>query len=318
MRRRDLLYSVAAISTGAARAVAQQPRADARVGWLAHGDTMPRHFFDDALARLGWVEGKNLTVMRRFGGSAGERLATAAADLVAQHPDVIAALGIADAQFVLRQTRGIPIVLVLAANDVTRQGLATSLAHPGGNVTGVISVAGELVPKLVQLAHELVPKAGRVSVLIDPRKDPEPAARMGAALGITIVSRHASHPDELDAAFAAAASDGDQAIVIQFNAITIEERARVTGLASRFRLPAVYAMREFVDAGGLLSYGPVIRDNFERAAALVDKILRGAKPANLPIEQPARFELIINLKAAQELGLTVPQSLLTRADEVIE
>jgi ABC-type uncharacterized transport system substrate-binding protein len=290
----------------------------ARLGWLAHGDIMPRHFFDDALVRLGWIEGKNLKIERRFAGSAGERLTTAAAELVAQHPDVIVALGIADAQALLQQTHAIPIVLVLATNDVIRQGLAGSLAHPGGSVTGAISIAGDLVPKLVELAHELIPGARRVSVLIDPRKDPEPDARVGAAIGIKLVSRHATRPDELDTAFAAASSDGDQAIVVQFNAITIEERARVIALASRFRLPAIYAMREFIEAGGLISYGPVIRDNFERAAALVDKILRGARPADLPIEQPTKFELVINLKTAKALGLTVPQSIFTRADEVIE
>jgi putative ABC transport system substrate-binding protein len=130
--------------------------------------------------------------------------------------------------------------------------------------------------------------------------------------------RRASRPDELDEAFAAAAADGDQIIVVQFSALSFEERWRVVSLAARFRLPSIYPTREYVEAGGLLSYGPVIRDNFERAAVLVDKILRGASPAELPIEQPTHFELVINLKTAKALGLTVPQSLLQRADEVIE
>jgi putative ABC transport system substrate-binding protein len=138
------------------------------------------------------------------------------------------------------------------------------------------------------------------------------------ALGITMLVRRASRPDELDEAFAAAAADGDQIIVVQFSALSFEERWRVVSLAARFRLPSIYPTREYVEAGGLLSYGPVIRDNFERAAVLVDKILRGASPAELPIEQPTHFELVINLKTAKALGLTVPQSLLQRADEVIE
>jgi putative ABC transport system substrate-binding protein len=130
--------------------------------------------------------------------------------------------------------------------------------------------------------------------------------------------RDVSRPEQLDAAFAAASADGNQAVIVQFSALTFEERARVVGLAERFRMPAIYPLREYVEAGGLLYYGPVIRDNFKRTAVLVDKILRGAKPADLPIEQPTRFELVINMKAAKAFGLTIPPSILTRADEVIE
>lgn len=317
MRRRQFLAVLSGLVV-AVPAAAQQPRSGARVGWLAHGDAMPRHFFEEALARLGWIEGKNLVLERRFVGSAGERLAADVAELVGLQPDVIVALGLSDARAVLGLTRAIPIVLVTAGKDVVEQGMAASLARPGGTVTGTLSIAGELVPKQVELAHELIPGAGRVSVLIDPRKDPEPEASIGKALGLTIISRHASLPDELDAAFAAAASDGDKAVVVRFSAITVEERERLASLAARFRLPAVYSLREHVEAGGLISYGPVLRDNFERAAALVDKILRGASPADLPIEQPTKFELVINMKAAKALGLAVSPAILARADEVIE
>jgi len=168
--------------------------------------------------------------------------------------------------------------------------------------------------------HELLPGASRVSFVGDPRNpgftDLSPS--VGEALRLTVVSRRASRPEDLDAAFAAAAADGDRAIVVQFVALTFEERWRLTELAARFRLPAVYPLREYVAAGGLISYGPAIRDNFERAAVLVDKILRGAKPADLPIEQPAHFELVVNQKAANALGLVVPQSIIASADEVIE
>jgi putative ABC transport system substrate-binding protein len=318
MKRRDLLLA-AALLAGVSPAVAQQPPTHARVGWIAHGDEMPRHFFDDALARLGWVEGKNLTIERRFVGSTGEQLGGAAGELVAWRPDLIVALGTIDARPVLALTRTIPIVVVTAADPVA-QGLGTSLARPGGNVTGAALANPELVPKLVELVHDLIPAAGRVSVLRDPRSPGtvELPLSVGEALGLTIINRHASRPDELDTAFAAAASDGDRAIVVQLSPLSLGERWRVIALAARFRLPAVYPLRAYVEAGGLLSYGPVIRDNFERAAALVDKILRGANPAELPFEQPTHFELVVNLKTARELDLTIPPAILDLADEVIE
>jgi putative ABC transport system substrate-binding protein len=319
MRRRDLLAgSIVVLS--ASWAAAQQPApAHVRIGWLAHGDTMPRHFFDEALARLGWVEGKNLSIQRRFGGSGGEKMAEAAAELVAWHPDVIVALGTIDAHPVLELTRTIPIVVVTAADPV-KQGIAASLARPGANVTGTALGNGELVPKLLELVHELIPASGRVSVLGDPRSpgNVEVPASVAMALGETIVARRASRPDELDTAIAAAAADRDRAMVVQMSPVSFEERWRVVALAARFRLPTVYPLRDYVEAGGLLSYGPVIKDNFDRAAALVDKILRGARPADLPFEQPTHFELLVNLKTANALGLTIPPLILARADEVIE
>jgi putative ABC transport system substrate-binding protein len=280
---------------------------------------MPRHFFDEALTRLGWVEGKNLAIERRFGGIGGEHIATAAAELVAWHPDVIVAMGTIDARPVLVLTRAIPIV-VLTAADPVGQGLVTSLARPGGNVTGTALGNSKLIPKLLELIRDLVPAAHRVSVLHDPQSagSIEVPVSVGKAFGQTIVSRHVSSLDDLDAAFAAAASDGDGAIVVQLSPLTMAKRSRVVGLAARFRLPAVYPLRDYVEAGGLLSYGPVLSDNFKRAAALVDKILRGAKPADLPMEQPTHFELVVNLKTANALGLTIPPSILARADEVIE
>jgi putative ABC transport system substrate-binding protein len=317
MRRRDLL--AAPILAVALPAAAQQLPAHARLGWLAHGDTLPRHFFDEALARLGWVEGRNLTVERRFSGSAGERETGAAAELVAWRPDVIVALGTIDALPVLALTRSIPIVVVTSADPV-RQGLAASLARPGGNVTGTAAASFELFPKLLELIHELVPKASHVSILGDPRNPGyiKPPASIGEALGLNIVMRYASRPEELDMAFAAAAAEGDSGVVVQFSAISFEERWRVVALAERFRLPAVYPVRGYAEAGGLLSYGPVIRDNFERTAVLVDKILRGVSPADLPIERPTHFELVVNLKTAKTLGLAIPPLILARADEVIE
>ena len=293
--------------------------ATARIGWLAHGDTMPRHAFEQTMARLGWAEGQNLTVERRFSGSAGENLATEAAALVDFKPDVIVAMGAVDAIAIQAISRSIPIV-VITANDPVGQGLAVSLSRPGRNVTGTASITGELLPKLIDLVHELLPKAQRVSVLGNPTNPGhiEPSDAIGKPLGLTIVRRHATRPDELEPAFASAVADADQAMVVQFSALTFEERSRVAALERRFRMPCVYGSREYVEAGGLISYGPVFRENFERAAVLVDKILRGATPADLPIERPMRFELVINLKTARIIDLTVPETLLARADEVIE
>jgi putative ABC transport system substrate-binding protein len=260
---------------------------------------MPRHFFDEALARLGWIEGRNLTIERRISGAAGDQEASTAAEIVAWKPDVIVALGTIDARPVLALTRTIPIVVVTSADPV-RQGLAASLARPGGNVTGTTAASIELFPKLLELARELVPGAVQISILGDPRNPGYTAPPTAAveALGFTAVERHASRPEDLDHAFAAAALEGDRAIIVQFSAVAFEERWRVTRLAANLRIPAIYPIRDYADAGGLISYGPVIRDNFERAAVLVDKILRGASPAELPIEQPTHFELVINLKTA--------------------
>ena len=316
MRRREFLLA-AALLAGASRTAAQQPPANARVGRLAHGDTMPRHFYDEALARLGWVEGKNLVIERRFGGSTGKQIASAAAELVAWRPDVIVALGTIDARPVLALTRAFSLP---SARSRASKGLGTSLARPGGSVTGIAAPTGELVPKLLELARDLIPGADRVSLLRNPEApgNVEPPAAVGAALGLKIAIRGASRPDELDAAFAAAASDGDRAMVVQMSPLTFEEPWRVAGLAARFRLPAVYPVRDYAEAGGLLSYGPVLSDNFKRCAALVDKILRGASPAELPFEQPTHYELVVNLKTAKALALTIPPSILVRVDEVIE
>jgi ABC-type uncharacterized transport system substrate-binding protein len=209
VRRREFAIAVV-MTAGSWPAVAQQSPPLAHVGWLAHGDTMPRRFFDEAMARLGWMEGKNLSIERRFSGSAGEQIAEICATLVASRPHVIVAMGAQDAKPLLALTRTIPIVVITAADPIGA-GLATSLARPGGNVTGVAAVTAELAPKVFELVREFPPAADRVSVLADPNTNKELPRSVGEALGLAIVSRYASRPDELESAFAAAASDGDQA-----------------------------------------------------------------------------------------------------------
>ena len=274
------------------------------------------------MARLGWVEGRNLSVERRITGGDLERRKTAAIELVAANPDVVVAAGIADALPVHEQTRTLPIV-VITGRDIVEAGLADSLARPGGNITGIVNLGGELDGKRIELLHELVPAATRISFLASARL-PRSAARSAAIeavarpLGLSVTARPVSEAAEIAGAFAASAADHDQAILVEAGAPIVEDRRRVLALAEQYRLPAIYENREFVENGGLLSYGQVFQENFERAAALVDKIPKGARPADLPIEQPIRFELVVNLKTAQSLGLTIPPSILARADEVIE
>jgi len=320
-RRRHLLLGAAA-ATLIQRAAAQEAPKSAHIGFIVTNEAYPRHLFDAALARLGWIEGRNLTVERRVTGVDPERRKTSAVELIAASPDVIVAAGILDALPVRAQTRSIPIV-VITGRDLVETGLADSLARPGGNVTGIANLGGELDGKRLELLHELVPVATRISFLAYGSL-PKSIARataigvMARSLGLKVIARPVSAAEEIDAALAASAADHDQGILIEAGAPILENLPRVVALAATYRLPAVYERREFVDVGGLLSYGQVFHENFERAAAFVDKILKGAKPADLPIEQPTRFELVINLKTAQELGLTLPPSILARADEVLE
>ena len=322
MRRRDVLLGMAAAVAAGWGAVAQEAPKSARIGFIVTGELWPRRHFDEAMQRLGWAEGRNLTVERRVTGEDPERRKIAAAELVATNPDVIVAAGTLDAQTLLPLTRTIPIV-VIRGQDLVEEGLANSLAHPGGNVTGIVVRGEELDGKRLQLLRELMPAVARISVLgytRGPRSAPRAAAieALARPLGMRVTARMVSEAGEIDGAFAASAADHDQAVLVQGSSLIFENQPRLIALAARYHLPAIYQLREFVDSGGLLSYGEVTRENFERAASLVDKILKGAKPADLPVEQPTRFELVVNLKTAKALGLTIPPAILARADEVIE
>jgi putative ABC transport system substrate-binding protein len=321
VKRRDVLLGGAATAV-AWRAGAQEAPKSAHVGFIVTGEAFPRRWFDEAMRRLGWVEGRNLVVERRVTGEDPERRKTAAAELIAANPDVIVAAGLIDALPVRAQTRTIPIVLIDGV-DLVESGLADSLAHPGGNVTGIVRLGEELDGKRLELLRELMPEATHISVLAYARL-PRSVARVTAVealarpLGLRVAARQVSQAGDIDSAFAASAAEHDQAILVQGGAVAFENQRRVIALAAQYRLPAVYELREFVEGGGLLSYAQVWRESFERAAALVDKVLRGTRPADLPVEQPTRFELVVNLKTAKTLGLTIPPSILARADEVIE
>ena len=321
MRRRDMLLGAAAAAAGWGAGAQEAPKI-AHIGFIVTGEAFPRGWFDEAMRRIGWVEGRNLIVDRRVTRMDQEERKTAAAELVAARPDVIVAAGIVDALPVHALTRSIPIV-VISGIDLVEAGLAESLARPGGNVTGMTALGGELDGKRLELLRELVPAATRISVLADagsPISVPRirAIAALARPLGLRVSARLARNTDELIGAFAAIAADNDQAVLVQGSPLATNNRPQIAALVAQYRLPAIYDNRVNVEDGGLASYGGVWQENFERAAALVDKILKGAKPADLPIEQPTRFELVINLKSAKALGLTIPPSILARADEVIE
>jgi putative ABC transport system substrate-binding protein len=275
----------------------------------------------DTLRHLGWVEGRNLIIERRFADSE-ESYHKAAAELAAAGPDVLFGAGAPDVAALLTQTHRIPIVFA-AASDPVALGFVESLGRPGGNVTGVSTMTPELELKQLELLRELLPEARRVAMLRDA-KNPGSESRLAIdmksapSLGLTLVPRQIRGLAEIEGAFSATAAERDDAIHVEFSGATLIERGHIVALASRYRLPAIYGVRPYAEAGGLLAYGPIYAENFRRAATLVDKILRGAKPSELPVEEPTRFELVINAKSAKELGLTVPLSLITRADEVIE
>ena len=254
-----------------------------------------------------------------------ERLPALAAELVALKVDVIVAPNTAQALAAKQATRTLPIVFAFVADPVA-SGLVTSLARPGGNVTGLSSLTPELVGKRLELLTQAVPGVSRVAVLWQPGaqgertdKDMLKGADVAArALGVRLQFVEARGPADFDRAFSDMTRARAGALTVLGSTMFISERRRLVDLAAKNRLPAVYARREYVDAGGLMSYGPNLADLFRRAATYVDKILKGAKPADLPVEQPTKFELVINLKTAKALGLTIPQSLLGRADEVIQ
>jgi putative ABC transport system substrate-binding protein len=275
------------------------------------------------LRELGWVDGKNIVIEYRWAEGRADRLPDLAAELVRLKVDVIFAANTSVALAAKNATGTIPIVMA-TGGDPVGLGLVASLARPGGNVTGLsFSVGMETVGKGLELLKETVPKVRRVAVLSNPAnpshalaiKNVSDAAR---AVRMQLQLLEARGPNEFDNAFAAMARERAEALLVVLDPFFGIHRAQLRDLAAKNRLPAMYGSREYPEAGGLMSYGADFRHNFRRSATYVDKILKGAKPADLPIEQPTRFELVINMKTAKALGLTIPQSLLLRADQVIE
>ena len=323
MRRRDLIKLVgSAAICWPLLSRAQQPPKIYRLGYLAPARIRTLvEALETGLRELGYVEGKNLKIEYRFGGHDPEALAKLAAELVALGPDAIVTFATPPAIAAKRATTTIPIVM--ATGDPLRAEIVASLARPGSNITGVALYASELSGKRVEVFKEAVPGIARLAILGNAKnpvsqyswEDTQPAARQRAIEPQLFMVRGS---DELAGAFAAMQRTGASAVVILPDPMFNTWRRQIIALAAERGLPAMSQSREYVEDAGLISYGPNIPDMIRRSAALVDKVLKGAKPAELPIEQPTKFELAINLKTAKALGLTIPASLLARADEVIE
>jgi putative ABC transport system substrate-binding protein len=328
-RRRFIEVIAGGLLTAPLVAEAQQAAKIARIGYLASNLAANPHLaeaFRQGLRDLGYVEGRNIVIEYRSAEGKPERFPALAAELVALKVDVIVLAGGTLAALAAKQaTRTIPIVFPAAADAVT-SGLVTSLARPGGNVTGLSFLGPEIIGKRLEQLKQAVPGVSRVAVLWQPGalgertdKDILKEAEVAAlALGVRPQFVEARGPGDFDRAFSDMTKARAGALTVWSTPMFLSERRRLVDLAVKNRLPAVYPWREFVDAGGLMSYGPNQADMFRRAATYVDKILKGAKPGDLPVEQPTKFELVLNLKTAKALGLTIPQSVLGRADQVIE
>jgi putative ABC transport system substrate-binding protein len=304
-------------------ASAQQAGKVFKVGFLTAGAPIAEiTALGDALRELGWIEGKNIVWERRYADNRLDRLPELAAELVRLKVDVIMAAGTIAPLAAKRATATIPIVMT-AAGDPIGSGLISSLARPGGNVTGISMMVPELGGKRLELLKDLLPRMSRVAVLWDAA-NPYPLAvfketeRAAQTLGIEVQSLEVRGPDDFGGAFEAAKRQPPDALIVVEDPLTMDFRKQVIDFAATCRLPAIYGLRFFVDAGGLMAYGASLSDLQRRAAAYVDKILRGAQPGDLPVEQPTKFELLINLKTANALGLAIPPVILARADEVIE
>ena len=324
--RRAFLGALAGAVLAPISAGAQQPTKVWRIGYL-HGaartpDGAPPAALRQALQALGYVEGKDVTYVGRWAEAKRERLPGLAAELVDLKVDLIVTRGGPAAQAARQATTTIPIV-ISGAGDAVGTGLISSLAHPGGNITGISDQAAELSAKRLELLKDAVPKASRIAVLWNADdlamtlryREVERAARI---LRVTVQPLGVREPEDFDTAFAAMIRNRPDAFFLVTDALTTLNRKRIIDFAAAHRIPAMYEFDFLVRDGGLMSYGWDLDDNLRRAAVYVDKILKGAKPGDLPVEQPTRFYLLINLKTAKALGLTIPPSLLQRADEVIQ
>jgi putative tryptophan/tyrosine transport system substrate-binding protein len=328
MRRRDLIAGLGAMAAAWPFALRAQQKAMPVVGFLgptSPGPSAPRLAgFHQGLGETGYAEGQNLAIEYRWAEGSYDRLPVLAADLVGRKVDVIVTQGASVGALAAKSaTLTIPIVFV-SGGDPVADGLVASLARPGGNVTGVSWLAVELMPKLLELMCELVPQARAIVLLVNPSnarvaermvRDVQEAAR---TKGVQLHILKAATETEIDAAFATLVELHAGALVVGADPFFGTRRDQLVALAVRHAVPAIYDSRQYAASGGLISYGTSLTAAYRQAGTYVGKILKGAKPADLPVQQPTTFELVINLKTAKTLGLTVPQALLARADEVIE
>jgi putative tryptophan/tyrosine transport system substrate-binding protein len=325
MRRRDLLSLLGGAAVSRPLGAAAQSAMPV-IGFLGNSTAALEarlvQSFRDGLRDLGYEEGRNIRIEYRWAEGRYERLPPLIAELIAAKVGVIVTAGTPASLAVKQATTSIPLVM-LAVGDPVGTGLAASIARPGGSATGLTSMTPELEGKRLQLIKETVPTVSRVAVLWNPANayqigDEKEVRAAAAVLGIPVLPLAVRTAEELDAAFAAILTERADAVLVLADRVFLHNRERIVGFLVEHRLPAMNAYRELVEAGGLMSFGPSYALMHRQAATYVDKILRGAKPADLPVEQPAKFEFVLNLKAAAALGLALPSSILARADEVIE
>ena len=328
MERRAFLAGAAALLAAPLVAEAQQAGKVPRIGFLSPSslsDSRTALFveaFRQGLRELGWVEGQNIAIEYRWAEERTERLPDLARSLVSLRVDLVVA-ATSPAIQAARQAGGtIPIVMAVTADPVAT-GFVVSLSRPGRNITGLSMMGGELVGKQLEILKEVVPKVSRVALLWNPATlanvaqlpHAQDAAR---ASGVQLQSVKVADPEGIESAFATMTRERAGALIVLADAMLVANRSRIAALASKSRLPAMYMLTDHVKAGGLMAYGPDLAEMYRRSASYVDRILKGANPGDLPIEQPTKFEFVINLKTAKALGLTIPPSLLLRADQVIE
>jgi putative ABC transport system substrate-binding protein len=327
--RRTLLIALAtAAGIANAPSASAQPRKIWHVGFLALParpeplDSSRFGAFVRGMRELGYVDGENLVIVWRFAGGDIAQLPKLAQELVALKVDIIVGGATPVISAAQKATSTIPIVMATGADPVGF-GLVTSLSHPGGNVTGLANFAEILASKQIDFLREMLPRLMRLGLLVNVTNQLHVAQLRETKIaaetsGILLVPVEVSSPDKVDSAFAMLGRESVEALLVPPDTTFYSRRRQIADLAARTRLPAIYGYREHVEDGGLMSYGPDIPDQYRRAANYVDKILKGAQPADLPVEQPTKIELVINLKTATALGLTIPPTLLARADEVIE
>ena len=324
-RFKFVFAAVALLFTLSASAHAQQPGKVFRIGFLdnssASGSAVLVDAFKQELSKLGWIEGKNIAIESRFAEQKYERLPELAADLVRLKVDLIVTSGGPSALEAKKATTTIPIVMT-SVGDPVASGLIVSLARPGGNVTGLSPLTNELNTKRLEILKDAVPKLARVGILRTPQgQDPQLKELRRAAVALKLKLEEIEtrlDAKSLERAFQTAKQKRVDGIMPTATRPFFAERKQIVELAYKYRLPAIYSQKEFVDEGGLMSYGVAYDDLYQRAAIYVDKILKGAKPADLPVQQATKFEFIVNLKAAKQIGLTIPVRVLERANQVIK
>ena len=330
MRRRELITLLCGAAVWPLAARAQQPERMRRIGVLmgyAENDWEAQAWlaaFREALQKLGWTEGRNVRIDTRWSRADTEMMKRFAQELVARQPDLILSQVTPTTAALLQQTRTIPIVFAMVADPVG-SGFVANMSRPGGQVTGFTTLEGSLGGKWLELLKEVAPRVARVAVLFNPTTAAafaefflKPLKAASASFGVEVVAAPVHDTTELESVIARQAREPNGGLIVLPEAFLIGHRAEVTSLAARYSLPAVYPYRQFPEIGGLLSYGIDRLDNWRGAASYVDRILKGEKPGDLPVQTPTKYELVINVKTAKALGLTISRELQTRADEVIE